>query len=106
MNVDCPDCWPHDDVDCVCDTCQGTGYVAGTVPVRAAQVGDWAEHKSGTLDPRRVTKVQPFIFPPTPDNPDGTGVFIHLVSAPAGPYPAENYVYSQPRTTTPEGSSA
>jgi hypothetical protein len=28
-NVDCPDCSPHDDTDCTCETCSGTGYVAG-----------------------------------------------------------------------------
>jgi hypothetical protein len=26
-NVDCPDCRPHDDTDCTCTTCSGTGYV-------------------------------------------------------------------------------
>ena len=26
-NDECRECWPHDDSDCICDACQGTGYV-------------------------------------------------------------------------------
>lgn len=26
-NDECQLCWPHDDTDCTCEMCQGTGYV-------------------------------------------------------------------------------
>jgi len=31
-NFDCPDCHPHDDTDCTCDRCDGTGYVSDPRP--------------------------------------------------------------------------
>lgn len=26
-NDECQECWPHDDSDCTCEHCSGTGYV-------------------------------------------------------------------------------
>lgn len=43
------------------------------------EVGDWADHKSGQLDPREVTRVE------------ADGIYLDLGGSEIGPFPAENY---------------
>lgn len=59
------------------------------------QPGDWAWRVNPDLDPREVTRIEPFVFDPVPGNPEGSGVWIHLLTGSAGPFPAENYTYTR-----------
>ncbi len=47
------------------------------------QVGDWADHKNGQLDPRRVARV-------------GRGmIWLEVAGAVIGPFPADGYEYTR-----------
>lgn len=46
-----------------------------------ARPHDWADHRSGRLDPRRVTRVS------------GKSVWIDIFGVESGPYPLTNYTY-------------
>lgn len=58
----------------------------------APEVGDWADHKSRTLDPRRVARVRA--------RGRGWQVWLNYYSSEPdrmfGPLPASNYTYTKP----------
>lgn len=54
-----------------------------TVPEFYVRPGDWADHRSRTLDPRQVTQIE------------GGQVWLDLLLGPSGPYPARNYTYER-----------
>ena len=50
------------------------------------QVGDWADHRNGNLDPRQVAKV----------SADGWFIWLRLGGAKdIGPFPVENYTFTR-----------
>lgn len=53
--------------------------------MKQPEVGDWADHKSGDLDPRQVTRV----------SADGGLVWLYMLTAEAGPFPAANYNFEK-----------
>ena len=46
-----------------------------------SRVGMWADHVSGQLDPRKVTR------------DDGDTVWLDILGSESGPFPANNYTY-------------
>lgn len=56
-----------------------------TTPAPVPQPGDLADHRSGELDPRRVTRV----------TEDGTGVYLDILCSESGPFPVENYEFAR-----------
>lgn len=50
---------------------------------RKSRVGMWADHASGTLDPRQVTR------------DDGDTIWLDILGKESGPYPADNYTYTK-----------
>ncbi len=62
--------------------------------VERPQPGDWADHKSGRLDPRRVVNTKPFQFEPTDDFPDGLGITLDI-GGETDLIPAANYTFSR-----------
>lgn len=55
---------------------------------RKPRVGDWADHKSGTLDPRPVAEV----------SEDGKQIKIKIHTLVTDWLPASNYTYKEPHS--------
>jgi hypothetical protein len=57
--------------------------------VEQPQVGDWADHKAGDLDPRRVSRVADDLYE------DDTVIWLDILGKEVGPVPASNYTFTR-----------